>query len=124
MAHFLSRSCFVAGTPLPTPEGSKPIEEFVPGDLVLSRDEDDPDGPVVAKVVEAVFVRYAPTLNVHIDGRVIGTTKEHPLHVQDKGWTAAGFLRMGIWSRERGSSGWRWTESHLAGTCRLSIIYN
>jgi hypothetical protein len=37
------RPCFAAGTPLMTPTGSKPIEQFKPGDLVLSAPEDDPD---------------------------------------------------------------------------------
>src|SRR5205807_614531 len=36
------RACFAAGTPLLTPEGSKPIEEFRVGDLVLSRSEYHP----------------------------------------------------------------------------------
>ena len=35
----LSRSCFAAGTPLLTPEGSKPIEQFKVGDLLLSAAE-------------------------------------------------------------------------------------
>jgi hypothetical protein len=37
------------------PDGSKLVEQFRPGDLVLSRDENDPFGPVDAKVVEAVL---------------------------------------------------------------------
>lgn len=52
-----SQSCFVAGTPLLTPDGAKPIEQFVPGDLVLSRNEDDPDAPVVARRVLVLFER-------------------------------------------------------------------
>src|SRR5262249_34916945 len=36
---WFGRSCFSAGTPLLTPSGSKLIENFVAGDLVLSRDE-------------------------------------------------------------------------------------
>src|SRR5262249_37572320 len=33
----LGQSCFTAGTPLLTPDGSKPIEQFREGDLILSR---------------------------------------------------------------------------------------
>src|SRR5262249_46308107 len=47
-------SCFVAGTPLLTPTGKKVIEQFLPGDTILSRAESDPYGPVAAKLVEEV----------------------------------------------------------------------
>ena len=48
--------------PLLTPVGSKPIEQFRVGDMVLSRTEFDPSGPVEAKVVEEVFNRAASEL--------------------------------------------------------------
>ena len=51
------RTCFARGTPVRTPGGSTRIEDLKAGDLVLSRDEHDPDGPVVAKRVEEVFER-------------------------------------------------------------------
>lgn len=50
----LMKSCFSAGTPLLTPDGSKPIEAFRPGDLVLSRDENLLGGPIEPKVAEAI----------------------------------------------------------------------
>jgi hypothetical protein len=53
-------SCFVAGTPLLTPAGAKAIEQFRVGDLILSRAEQNPQGPVEVKVVEETFVRVAP----------------------------------------------------------------
>ena len=84
----LSGSCFVAGTPLLTPEGSRPIEDFQVGDLVLSRPEDDPAGPVVARRVD-VFQNYSPLLEVHVGGQVIRTTAEHPFWVKDRGWVDA-----------------------------------
>src|SRR5438067_10584498 len=37
------QACFAAGTPIRTPEGSKPIEQLQVGDLVLARDEHHPD---------------------------------------------------------------------------------
>src|SRR5262249_44589267 len=88
-------SCFAAGVPLLTPEGSKPIERFRPGDLVLSRSEDDPEGPVEAKVVEEVFTRLAPVWDLHVKGRLIRTTAEHPFWVQGKGWTPPRLLAVG-----------------------------
>ncbi len=89
------KSCFAAGTPLRTPEGSKAIEEFQPGDLILARDEFDPDGPVEVKVVEAVFSRTGRILGLRIGGEVIETTAEHPFYVQGAGWKRAGELAQG-----------------------------
>src|SRR5439155_27381515 len=73
------------------------------GDLVLSRDENDPNGPVEAKVVEEVFVRFGLVVNLHIGGRIIRTTAEHPFYVESKGWMAAGELEIG--DRIRGHDG-------------------
>jgi hypothetical protein len=91
----LFSACFAAGTPLRTPDGSKPIEAFVPGDLVLSRDEARPDGAVEAKVVEEVFVKTGRVLHLHVGGQVIETTPEHPFYAYDKGWVPAMTLAAG-----------------------------
>ena len=54
------KACFVAGTPIRTPDGFRRIEEIAVGDEVLSRDEHDPVGPVRAKrVLLQKFVRSA-----------------------------------------------------------------
>ena len=89
------RSCFATGTPLLTPTGPKSIELLQVGDLILSRSEDNPHGPLEAKQVEEVFVRSAPLLHVHVDGQVIRTTAEHPFFAYNRGWVAAGALRVG-----------------------------
>lgn len=88
-------SCFVAGTPLLTPGGDKRIEEFKPGDQVLSRSEHDSEGPTEAKVVEEVFVRVSPVLTLQVAGREIRTTAEHPFYVKGVGWRCAKELRPG-----------------------------
>jgi hypothetical protein len=62
---------------------------------VLSRAESDPDGPLTAQVVEAVFVRLGRILHVHVGGRVIRTTAQHPFWVHHQGWVLAGFLGVG-----------------------------
>src|SRR5262249_21512712 len=54
--------CFVAGTPVETPEGAKPIEQLVEGDLVLSRDEKNPAGAVKARGGQEAFRRAAGAL--------------------------------------------------------------
>jgi RHS repeat-associated protein len=90
-----NRVCFVAGTPLLTPEGSKAIETFQPGDLVLSRDENEPEGRVEAKVVEEVFRRFGPVMELEVGDRKIGTTAEHPFWVRGKGWLPAAQMVVG-----------------------------
>jgi hypothetical protein len=88
-------ACFGAGTPLLTPQGSKPIEEFQVGEMVLSRAEDDPQGPVEPKVVEFVFRRTGRIWHLHVGGQVIRTTAEHPFWVDGKGWVEAALLQVG-----------------------------
>ena len=68
--------CFTAGTPLLTPSGGKLIEDFRPGDFVLSRDDHDPDSPVMPKVVEEVFRRAGEVLVLRI-GVVRGFKEGH-----------------------------------------------
>jgi hypothetical protein len=88
-------SCFAAGTPLLTPTGEKSVEEFRPGDWILSAPENDPKVPLEAKQVEEVFESRAVLLNLHVGGQVIQTTAEHPFWVQGKGWTSTKDLKPG-----------------------------
>ncbi|HEV3256345.1 MAG TPA: polymorphic toxin-type HINT domain-containing protein, partial [Gemmataceae bacterium] len=89
------RACFAAGTPLLTPEGDKPIEQFRPGDLILSAPEEDPEAPPQARQVEEVFTNYAALLNLHVGAKVIRTTSAHPFYIKDKGWVKAQELQKG-----------------------------
>jgi hypothetical protein len=116
------QSCFVAGTPLLTPEGSKPIETFRKGDMLLSRSEHDPDGPVAAKVVEDVFVRLGKVLLLKVQGREIKTTAEHPFWVWGRGWVEAGKLVVGDWlSSDYG----RWVAVEaVEDTGGFEVVYN
>ena len=91
----LSSTCFAAGTPILTPTGSKLIEEFRPGDWVLSRPSDRPVERPVPRIVQEVFERYSPILELVVEGRRIRTTGEHPFYVAGRGWTQAGSLRTG-----------------------------
>jgi hypothetical protein len=88
-------NCFVAGTPVLTPAGPRPIESLRAGDLVLSRAEHDPDAPLAVRRVVEAFARVGPVLDVVVEGRVIGTTGEHPFYVRGRGWQEAGALRPG-----------------------------
>jgi hypothetical protein len=87
-------NCFVAGTPLLTPAGDKPIEALRAGDLVLSRSQWDREGPVEAKRVEEVFVRTAAVWELQVGDRVIRTTAEHPFYTR-RGWACTKELRAG-----------------------------
>ena len=89
------KACFAAGTKLWTPEGPRAIETLREGDLVLSRDENDPNGAVVARRVEMTFKRLGRILVLRVGGQEIRTTAEHPFWVWGKGWTEASALRAG-----------------------------
>jgi hypothetical protein len=91
----LNTGCFAAGTHLLTPDGSKPIEEFQPFDLVLSREQGDPDGPLVPKVVVSTIRSYLPLIALTVGDRVIHTTAEHPFWVVGKGWVDAHQIEKG-----------------------------
>lgn len=81
--------CFVAGTPVLTPDGEKPIEELAAGDYVLARDEHNVEGELQPKLVEKRLNGHADIVALHVGGRVIRTTNAHPFFVRGKGWTPA-----------------------------------
>ena len=85
----LLKACFCAGTPLRTLFGSKPIEEIKAGEWIVSRDESNPNGLLMAKQVEEVFVRTGRVWHLHVGGQLIRTTGEHPFYVKGRGWVAA-----------------------------------
>jgi hypothetical protein len=123
------RTCFVAGTPIRTPSGSKPIEEFRSYeevgdacDYVLARSESDPTGPVRPRRVLRKFVRVGPVLNLHLGGRVIGTTAEHPFYAEGRGWTPAYDLRIG--DRLILESGECLPVEGVADSGRVETVYN
>ena len=95
------------------PGASKPIEmvknyENYGDDYVLiwSRNELDPNGPIVARRVLRKFVRVSPVLKLHLPGRIIGTTAEHPFYVESKGWRSAAMIQIGerVMLKSSGSS--------------------
>jgi len=90
----ISGGCFVAGTVIATPDGSKPIEEIEPGDEVLSWDESS--GEVMTNTVVRTFIRYADeTIQLQVGDETITTTPEHPFWLENIGWLPAGMLRAG-----------------------------
>ena len=87
-------NCFVAGTPVATPDGTRPIEQVKAGDLVTTRDE--ATGSVYAARVLKTFVTPSmPVVDVRVSeapGSVIRATPGHRFWTADRGWIGAGAL--------------------------------
>ena len=92
---FLNLFCFAGDTPLLTPTGHKKIQEFKPGDWVLSAPENDPEAPLEAKLVEEVFSNHLALFEVHVGGQIIRTTAGHPFYERERGWIPAQDLHEG-----------------------------
>ncbi len=97
----------MAGTPVLTEGGYKPIEEVKLGDVVVSRDE--ATGQTTSKPAVQLFRNHdKQILDVVLDSgsstEVIGATPEHPFYVEGRGWVVAGDLKPGdqIMSRASG----------------------
>lgn len=88
--------CFVAGTPILTPDGPRPIEALAPGDLVYSACEDDPDCTVGVQVVQQAMRSLAPAWTVRIGGRSLRMTPGHPLFARGRGWQPLHELAVGV----------------------------
>ncbi len=95
MCKVLRTGCFAAGTPLLTPTGHKAIEEFEPGDWLLSAPENDPEAAPEPQKVEAVLTTEAALWSLRIGGQLIRTTEAHPFWVLGRGWTMAKDLKPG-----------------------------
>jgi hypothetical protein len=88
------KSSFLAGTPVLTPEGLKPIESLKVGDWVWSRsDLDFTDEP---QRILKTFGRIAPAyLRLTLEtNTTIEVTAEHPLWQQGRGWQEAKVLTL------------------------------
>ena len=115
-------SCFAAGTPLLTPEGSRPIEALRPGDLVLAAPEGNPEGPVTPRLVEQVFRAESALVTLEVGGRSIRTTAEHPFWVEGRGWTKAADLIAG--DRLRCADGRRVVVAGVRDAGEIAAVYN
>ena len=87
-------ACFVAGTPVLTADGTKPIEDIVVGDKVWTRNL--VTGLDELQLVAETFVHQTVALHhLTISGATVSTTAEHPFMVEGRGWQMAGNLRPG-----------------------------
>ncbi len=84
----VSPSCFVAGTPVLTESGHKPIEKIGIGDRVLSQDIDT--GELRYRVVQQTTVRPPhAAMDVHFDSDRIRCTGGHNFWRAGAGWVKA-----------------------------------
>ena len=80
---------------------TKNIEDILSDDLVLTRDENDPDGPLVLVRVDRTFRRIAFHLRILSIDDICGqsdsieTTDEHPFFERDRGRVDARDLKVG-----------------------------
>ena len=87
-------SCFVAGTPVLTEEGDRPIEDVTVGDYVWAWDE--ATGTTELKQVVETYVNETSELtHIFVNGEEIVATPTHPFYCPVKGWTDAAHLRAG-----------------------------
>ena len=91
-----------------TPEGSMLIEQIQPGDWVLAAPDDDLMSDPIPRQVEAIFENFLPTLDLHLNGRTIRTTAEHPFWLKGRGWVDAQQLEAGDQLRTHDG---RWLEA-------------
>jgi hypothetical protein len=85
--------CVLAGTPVATPDGARPIESLRAGDAVLVR---APDGRVVeGRVVVSTHHRARGALRLDLGERWLDVTAGHPVFVHGRGFVEAGDLAPG-----------------------------
>jgi hypothetical protein len=89
-------ACFTGDMLLHCEGGKKRADTIREGDLLWSRDEHDPDGPLVLKRVLRRFERTAKIWHLRLPGQVLRTTVEHPFWVENRqSWLPVGELHVG-----------------------------
>jgi hypothetical protein len=90
----LRHGCFVAGTPVATPEGLKPIESMKTGDLVLSQDIET--GEITWKpVIQPTTRKATEILKLTIGDESVACSLKHPFWKTGRGWIWAKDLAVG-----------------------------
>jgi hypothetical protein len=83
--------CFVAGTPVWTPDGLRPIESLRAGDRVLACDPESGKHSVQPVVTQTVHI-VSVILDIVVDAGTISCTPSHPFWSPGTGWMDAGDL--------------------------------
>lgn len=101
-------------------DGSKPIEQFRTGDLILSSVDDPEAAPATRRVQELIRSR-GQLVDITVNGRMVQATREHPFYVKDKGWTPAASLAAGDLLRSHDK---RWLALESIVDAGNSAVYN
>ncbi|WP_415839686.1 polymorphic toxin-type HINT domain-containing protein [Paenibacillus tarimensis] len=89
-------NCFTAGTKVLTDEREKNIEDIEVGDMVLAKDENNPDGELAYKEVTHLYRNDKEIIyELTVGDQVIETTDNHPFWVEGEGWVLAADLQAG-----------------------------
>ena len=97
------QTCLAPGTPVVTETGSRPVEQILPGDKVLSQDAET--GELEYKVVLDRTIRPRSEMRkVSLGDDSVTTTLGHPFWVAGKGWRMAKELEVGQRVRCLGTS--------------------
>nr|WP_269671042.1 polymorphic toxin-type HINT domain-containing protein [Paenibacillus sp. 481] len=79
-----------------TNEGEKNIEDIEVGDMVLAKDENNPDGELAYKEVTNLYRNQRDDIiKLYVGEQIIETTDNHPFWVEGKGWVFADELQVG-----------------------------
>jgi hypothetical protein len=116
------KGCFAAGTPARLNHGCIAVERVREGTALLTVEEDDPDGAMTTQPVARTFQRFAVIWELHVAGRAVRTTAEHPFYVRGRGWTPVAEIRPGDALRT-GEPGWVRRE-RVVNTGRAETVYN
>ncbi len=114
--------CFPAGTPIRTPDGTRPVETIRAGDVVTSI---SPDGVEVTRKVQSVFKTWNRLIEVRTDDGTLVTTPTQPLALVSGELRASGELKVGdqIW-RWEGHARKAVTVRSVISTGREEAVFN
>jgi RHS repeat-associated protein len=114
-------ACFLAGTPVATESGEKPIEQIAAGDEVWSWNEET--GEFQLGKVGSTHVRQVDNeVMVQTADETITATLTHPFRVENKGWVQAGDLQPG--DRLISLDGGTETVTETTTTDATALVYN
>lgn len=116
-----STACFVAGTIVITDKGVKKIEDVIPGDKLMTRNEES--GETELDYVADTVVSYSTKLLriTTSDGCTFLVTPPHSFFVTNMGWVPAKSLNVGdtLWSTLENS-----VVSEISVLDTESVVYN
>jgi phage-related protein len=93
--HAVCGFCFPAGTKVLGPQGYANIEDLVPGDFVLARDENGLRPPAYRRVLQVFQNVTDSLLEITIGNQQIKTTPGHVWWISGRGWILAKDVAVG-----------------------------